>query len=74
MKVSIDVSGDSVVQAQQTNTAIKGICASLTDIMDLTQLIASAAKEQSITSADISDQVSALSGASFEILELSKSN
>ncbi|KMT64500.1 methyl-accepting chemotaxis protein [Catenovulum maritimum] len=74
MKKSISVSSSSVEQAQSTSDAISDICRSLHEIMDLTQLIATASKEQSIASADISTQLSNLSNSSFELLQLANEN
>ena len=74
MQTSITTSNESVNQAQETHTAIREICKSLSEIMDLTQLIATAAKEQSLASSDISGQLSTLSGSSFELLELANEN
>ncbi|AWB65785.1 hypothetical protein C2869_04735 [Saccharobesus litoralis] len=74
MQSSIEASSESVSRAQETNKAIEDICQSLTDIMDLTQLIATAADQQSVASAEIANQVSNLSDASYDLLQVANEN
>lgn len=71
---SQQTSEQSVEQAQQTNVAIQDISHALSEIMDLTQLIATAANQQSIASSEVSDRVNTLSHASHKISTLAEEN
>jgi methyl-accepting chemotaxis protein len=74
MEHSITTSTQSVEQAQEANEAIHEISTALSEIMNLTQLIATSAKEQSEAANEISGQVVALSDSSMEIADLSNEN
>ena len=74
MEHSITTSTQSVEQAQEANEAIHEISTALSEIMNLTQLIATSAKEQSEAANEISGQVIALSDSSMEIADLSNEN
>jgi len=74
MQQSIETSTESVAQAQEANAAINEISTSLSEIMNLTQLIATSAKEQSEAANEISGQVVSLADSSMEISDLSGEN
>jgi methyl-accepting chemotaxis protein len=74
MDNSIKTSSESVAQAQEANEAISEISTALSEIMNLTQLIATSAREQSEAANEISGQVVALSDSSMEIADLSHEN
>lgn len=74
MQQSITISTESVNQAQQVNTAINEISSSLSEIMDLTTLIASAAQQQSVSTADITERVNLLSNSAVDVLMLAVEN
>ena len=74
MEHSISTSSESVTQAQEANSAIGEISSAMSEIMNLTQLIATSAKEQSEAANEISQQVVALSDASVEVANLSNEN
>lgn len=74
MQESINASAQNVEQAKQASTAITQISDSLTSILDLNQLIATAAKEQSDVAADISNRVNRLSESAQDMSAVSAQN
>ncbi len=74
MHQSISISTESVNQGQQVKTAIQDISGSLSEILDLTMLIASAAQQQSVSTADITERVNLLSNSSLDVLDLAVEN
>lgn len=74
MQGSINASEESVALAKQASTAITHISESLTSILDLNQLIATAAKEQSDVATDISSRVNLLSESAQDMSVVATEN
>ncbi len=74
MQSAINASGESVQQAREASAAIGEISNSLSEILDLNQLIATAAREQSDVANEISDRITILSNSAQDISNLAEQN